>query len=196
MAMLLAGREVVIKSSFWRVYVSMIPSSRDAHILARIFAGQDVALAEIRAMADPTCAMIATILLRSRDNGEQQKAILGTLLADNAIDEGPFEAAILRADPTRPFIDPWPEPIRSDLPTAKPFPLSSFPIRFVQAFIKDAATAIGCPIEFRDCRLWSPSGRHWVTPAGCNSSLATGSRDLFMAQSLGSQATARLRPWT
>jgi hypothetical protein len=126
---------------------SLIPASRDAHLLARIFAGQDVTDAEIQAMDNPTCAMIASILIRSKDNWEQQKSILGTLLADNAIDEGPFVAAIFRADPTLPFTDHWPEPIRSNLPAAKPFPLASFP-KFVQGFFKDVATSIGCPIDF------------------------------------------------
>ena len=56
-------------------------------------------------------------------------------------------AAIRRADSTVPFVESWPEPIRSGLPSVTPFPLHVFP-KFIQRFIKVAAASIGCPIYF------------------------------------------------
>jgi hypothetical protein len=76
-----------------------IPASHgyEASILARIFAGEDITAAEIQSMPDKVCAVIATVLCRSKGL-EQRKTILQTLLSGAGIDEGSFYAPIFRFD--------------------------------------------------------------------------------------------------
>jgi hypothetical protein len=154
---------------------ALIPPSRDAHLLARIFAGQDVTAAEIQSMADKNCALIATTLITVKDNVAQQQVMLKRLLDGAGIDAGLFEAAIFRADPTRPFVESWPEPVRDGLPASEPFPLGAF-TRATRGFFAGVATSAGCPVDFPGAFGLGALGVRSGTPPGWNSWRTTRSR--------------------
>jgi hypothetical protein len=92
----------------------VIPTARDAYVLARAYAGKDVTDAEIQAMTDRCCVSIACILHRSaEDNMDlgnllfsiKREYLLEALLKAADIDPGPFMEVILHVDPTKPFIE-------------------------------------------------------------------------------------------
>src|SRR5262249_3751268 len=115
----------------------MTPSPRDAHLLARIFAGKDVTDAEIRSMADKTCATFAAVLAQTKGERAQKEAIVQNLLNRAGIDPGPFLISLLQGDPNRPPAA-WSPPIEPELPAAGSFPLAVLPGAIMPRFIRTA----------------------------------------------------------